>query len=255
MFRKILIPFSFFSLISISFAVQTPIVNSEFNKANELYRKNNFEVAAKEYKKLVDSGYESSALYYNLGNAYYRQGALGNAILFYEKALKLNPNDEDAAHNLALANSKTVDRIEPLPKFFIFQWWESLLAIFNINGWTISAYIFFILILISIAIYFFSKQNRAQKYSFWGGLIMLTLFIFSTAILTVRFSREENIKNAIITETIVNIKTAPDNDSNDAFVVHEGLKVKLEDKINNWVKVRLQDGKVGWTTNNKLKVI
>ena len=70
-----------------------------------------------------------------------------------------------------------------------------------------------------------------------------------------RLNREENIKNAIITETVVNIKTAPDPGSNDAFVVHEGLKVKLEDKINNWVKVRLQDGKIGWITDDKLSVI
>ena len=255
MVKKINILFLFLSLFSCSFAMQSNDAKEMFNKANDLYRNNKFEAAANEYKKLIDEGYESAELYYNLGNAYYRQGNIGYAILNYEKALKLEPNDEDIIHNIALADSKTVDKIEPLPKFFIFQWWESLLAVLTIRGWTISAYIFYVLILITIGVYFFSKQNKIQKYSFLGGLIFLALFIFSSMLLTIRLNREENIKNAIITETTVNIKTAPDPGSNDAFIVHEGLKVKLEDKINNWVKVRLQDGKIGWVTDDKLKVI
>ncbi len=255
MFKKINIILIFLSLFSYSFALQSKNAENEFNKANDLYRNNKFEDAVKEYKKLIDDGYESAALYYNLGNAYYREGNIGHAILYYEKALKLEPTDEDIIHNIALVDSKTVDKIEPLPKFFIFQWWEALLAVFTIKGWTITAYIFYLLILLAIGLYFFSKQNKIQKYSFFSGLIFLGLFIFSSILLTIRLNREENIKNAIITDTVVNIKTAPDSGSNDAFVVHEGLKVKVEDKINDWVKVRLPDGKIGWVSDDKLRVI
>ena len=136
MFKKIYIPLLFFSLFSFTFAVQSNEGKAEFDKANDLYRKNKFEDAVKEYKKLIDDGYESAALYYNLGNAYYREGNIGHAILYYEKALKLEPNDDDIIHNIAIADSKTVDKIEPLPKFFLFQWWEALLAVFTIKGWT-----------------------------------------------------------------------------------------------------------------------
>ncbi len=255
MFKKINILLLFLSLFSYSFAVQSNESKSDFEKANDLYRNNKFEDAVKEYIKLIDNGYESAALFYNLGNAYYREGNIGHAILYYEKALKLEPIDDDIIHNIALADSKTVDKIEPLPKFFIFQWWESLLAVFTIKEWTITAYIFYLLILLAIGFYFFSKQNKIQKYSFFSGLFFLGLFIFCSVLLTIRLNREESVKNAIITDTVVNIKTAPDPGSNDAFVVHEGLKVKIENKIDHWVEVRLQDGKIGWVTDNKLSVI
>src|SRR5690606_3967693 len=89
------------------------------------------------YKDLINSGFEGTSLYYNLGNSYYRTGKIGLAILYYEKALKLSPGDEDIRHNLALANLKTIDKVESLPKFFLFEWWDSLLTLFTISGWTI----------------------------------------------------------------------------------------------------------------------
>ncbi len=228
---------------------------SMMQKGNGLYQKNNFSEAAQIYQKLVDEGYEGTALYYNLGDAYYRLNKIGYAILNYERALKLSPGDDDVQHNLALANTKTVDQIESLPKFFIFQWWESLLAVFNLSGWTYTAYILYLLILISFGIYFMVKNPQFQRYAFFSGVISAVFLLFAATLLIVKLNREVNIKSGVIIEPSVIAKVSPDKDSNDAFVIHEGLKVRLEDNIGNWYKIRLQDGKIGWAIKQDIKVI
>ncbi len=235
-----------------AFALDT---KSIMQKANDLYQKNNFSEAAEIYQKLVDDGYESTALYYNLGNSYYRLNKIGYAILNYERALRLSPGDDDIQHNLALANTKTIDKIDSLPKFFIFQWWESLLAMFNLTGWTYAAYIFYLLILISFGIYFLVKRPQLQRYAFFSGILSFVVLLVTATLLIVKLNREVNIKNGVIIEPTVIAKVSPDNDSNDAFVIHEGLKVRLEDNVGNWYKIRLQDGKIGWTNKQDLKVI
>jgi tetratricopeptide (TPR) repeat protein len=228
---------------------------SMMKQANDLYQKNNFSQAAEIYQKLIDSGYEGTTLYYNLGNSYYRLGKIGYAILNYERALKLSPGDDDIQHNLALANTKTVDKIEELPKFFIFQWWEGLLAMFTLSGWTYTVYILYILIIISFGIYFFVQKPHLQRNAFFTGIISTGILLIAAILLVVKLNREVNIKNAVIIEPTVIAKVSPDQQSSDAFVIHEGLKVRLEDNINGWLKIRLHDGKIGWTNKRNLKVI
>jgi tetratricopeptide (TPR) repeat protein len=237
---------------SISFGFQT---ENLFTEGNKYYQKNDFEKAAAAYESLIKSGYEGTSLYYNLGNAYFRQGKLGYAILNYERALKLSPGDEDIQHNLALANAKTVDKIEDLPKFFIFQWWESVLALFSVSGWSIAAYIFYFLLLASLGFYFFSRNQLKQKYSLISGLTSFGVLLIVVVLLVIKVNREVSVKNGIIIEQAVNVKLSPDEQSSDAFIVHEGLKVKLEDEVNNWVKIRLQDGKIGWMPESNVKAI
>ena len=241
-----------FAFSNLSFGFQA---EGLFNNGNEYYQKGDFEKAAAAYESLIKSGYEGTALYYNLGNAYYRQGKIGYAILNYERALKLSPGDEDIRHNLALANAKTIDKIEDLPKFFLFQWWENILALFSVSGWTITAYIFYILLLASIGLYFFSKNSLQQRYIFISGLTSLSLLLVVVVLLVIRVNREVNVKNGIIIEQAVNVKLSPDEQSSDAFIVHEGLKVKLEDEVNDWIKIRLQDGKIGWMPGSVVKII
>ena len=138
-------------------------------KANSFYQSGNFAQAAEAYRQVADAGYESPVLYYNLGNSYYRLGKIGYAILNYERAQKLAPGDDDITHNLALANSRIVDKIDNIPPFFLFKWWESLLAFFTISGWTYTAYFFYILVLLSIALFFFTKSPFRQKLSLYSA--------------------------------------------------------------------------------------
>jgi tetratricopeptide (TPR) repeat protein len=240
------------NLVSTAFAETTEDV---LRKGNNFYQNKEYEKAIVAYEQLISKGYEGTTLYYNLGNAYYRSGKIGFAILNYERALQLSPADEDIQHNLALANTKTVDRVEMLPKFFIFQWWEGLLAFFSLTGWTYTAYFFYIVVLGSTAFYFLAKNQRIQKISFYSGLAAVMLLAVTASLLAVKFNRELSVKNAVIVQSEAAVKLSPDASSNDAFIIHEGLKVKLEDNVQDWVKIKLLDGKVGWVQKENLGII
>ncbi len=252
--KNILLCFAFVFFLNASFSFAQ---NEEktFQQGNEYFRQKQYDKAIESYQQLVSSGYEGTALYYNLGNAYYREGKIGYAILYYEKALKLSPGDEDIKHNIALANLKTIDKLESLPKFFLFEWWEGLLALFNASEWTMVTYIFYLLLIISIAFYFYSRNSFQQKVVLISGFTSFILLVLSSTLLVIKLNKELNIKNGVVIENTVNVKLSPDTGSNDAFIIHEGLKVRLEDEVDNWIKIRLEDGKVGWIQENDAKVI
>lgn len=230
-------------------------VDESMKQAGEYYRNSQFDEAIEIYERLLNEGYEGTSLYFNIANSYYRIGKLGEAILNYERALKLSPSDEDVKHNLAFANLSTVDRIQPLPTFFLFEWWESILASLTVNGWTNLAYIIFILLIISVVVYFFAKTIFQQKIILFSGLGILAVFLVILSLLIVKINREENVISGVVIELSATVKTSPDDKSTDAFVIHEGLKVNLEDKLDNWIKIRLADGKVGWVERNAVEKI
>jgi len=224
-------------------------------KGGDYYRNGEYEKAIETYEEILNDDYEGTILYYNLANSYYRIGKLGYAILNYERALKLSPTDEDVKHNLAFANLSTIDRIQPLPKFFIFDIWEAVLSLFSVNGWSYFAYFLFIILLLFIAYYFFVKTIFQQKAILFSGLGVLLILALTVSLLVVKINRETTEKNGVIVVQSVTIKTSPDIKSTDTFVIHEGIKIKLEDKIDDWVKIRLADGKVGWLLAEKMEEI
>ena len=242
-------------IVLLSVVIFPKDVQQMMKDANKLYREGKFEAAIETYKQIEKGGYEGTSLYYNLGNSFYRVGKIGYAILNYEKALKLSPTDEEVKHNLAFANLSTVDKIQPLPEFFLFVWWDSLLASFTVNGWTYIVYFFFILLLILISLYFFVRTIFQQKLVLFSGLGILVVLGLSISLLIVKINREQTLISGVVIEQSVTAKTSPDSKSGDAFIIHEGLKVNLEDKLDQWVKIKLADGKVGWVENNSVEKI
>lgn len=222
---------------------------------NEFYQNKQYEEAIESYESILKQGYLSSELYYNLGNTYFKVGKIGRAILFYEKSLKIQPNNEDAAHNLKIANARTVDKIQNIPDLFFIKWWNIILSTFTSTGWQIIIFIFYIMLLICIAIYFLVHNLQFQKYAFIFGTLNIIALIFSVVLFFASLERESSTDYAILQQSTITAKISPDSQSDDAFVIHEGIKFKIEDQVNNWVKIRLSDGKVGWLPNNVYEVI
>jgi tetratricopeptide (TPR) repeat protein len=223
---------------------QTP--EDAFNRGNEFYRAGKYREAAKEYESIIRQGYVSAEVYFNLGNAYYRMENLAQAILAYERAARLKPNDPDIQHNLRLLNLKTIDRIEPVPELFLIQWMRSVSSLASPE----TARGFFVVSWIALfgslaAMYFFVRREflRALRIAL---IVSLVFVVLSGAMLGLQAMRSKAPEQAVITAQTITAKSSPDEKSVDAFVVHEGLKVKLTDSVADWVKITLADGKVGW---------
>lgn len=230
-------------------------LESFMQSGNDFYQNKQYDEAITNYEAILKQGYLSSELYFNLGNSYYRLGNLGKAILYYEKSLKLSPNNDDAVHNLKLANARTIDKTQEIPPLFFIQWWNILLTTFTSIGWQIIIFIFYLLLLICIALYFLIRNLQVQKYAFIFGSLNIVALIFSVIFFFSSLERETSRDYGILLKSVETAKISPDTQSNDAFVVHEGIKFKIEDEVNNWVKIKLSDGKVGWLPNNSFEVI
>lgn len=229
--------------------------DSAFAKGNNYFQKKEFVKAISEYNSIIKNGYEGASVYFNLGNCYFREGKLGYAILYYEKAAKLNPGDEEITHNLKIANLRTLDKVQVIPSFFVFRIWDKLILSFSVSGWTVVSFILYLVILVSLAIYFVSRITRFQRLSFFMGSITLILLTFSIMFLWQRIGYQHNASKGIVVAATAVAKPAPDQQSKDAFVIHEGIKVQVEDKVSNWIKIKLPDGKTGWITGTNIEII
>jgi hypothetical protein len=230
-------------LVSAGWA-QTP--DDVFNRGNELYRAGKYQNAAKEYEQIIKQGYSSAELYYNLGSAYYRNEQLARAILSYERAAQVRPNDPDITHNLKLVYLKTIDRIEPVPEMFFIQWIRavgSLIAPETVRFLFILSWVMFFGSLAMMYLILRQDILRITRITFFVSFVLVILW---AAMLGIQSFQETTQDKAIIIAQIVTAKSSPDAQSVDAFVIHEGVKVKLTDVVSDWVKITLVDGKVGW---------
>ena len=220
--------------------------------ANEAYANQNFEEAIEYYQSLEEEGMVSANLYYNLGNSFFKTGKIGKSILYYEKALKITPNNEDVLHNLEFANQLTVDNVEAVPALFFVEWWKSLTALFNSNKWASLSLTFWWMGFLLLAIYFLWIRKKWLSIPAYALLVAAIFsFIFSNS----RYQQEYSENFAIMVKNSAQIKNAPDKNSSNQFVIHEGIKVEITDAVNEWAKIKLEDGKVGWIEIEKLKVI
>lgn len=230
-------------------------VASLFAQGNQLYTSGDYRGAIRAYEAIIDKGYESWEVYYNLGNAYYKSGQLGRAILNFERALRLNPRNEDIRYNLELANLKVVDRIHSIPELFFVRWLKGLAQLLSAAtlGW-LSLGMYFLAILLWISRLFVAKVG-------WRSLSTLMLVPVVTAMLffgglaAYRVYLDRAINYAIVLAEKVDARSAPEPESTEVFAIHEGVKVRIEDRASDWAKIRLADGKVGWVPGTSIEKI
>ncbi|MBM4166864.1 MAG: tetratricopeptide repeat protein [Ignavibacteria bacterium] len=226
-----------------------------FQKGNELYRQGKFAEAISFYEKVLKKNEESGELYFNLGNAYYKMNDHARAILNYERAIKFSPNDEALNVNLQLANLYVTDNIEPIPSPFYWEMWNAIKSYFSVNQLSWFVVWFFIALLGSIAIFLYTRSFLLKRLFLIFNIIFLFLLVCSTTILVGNALEGTSQRFAVVLTDVVNVKTTPDDNSGDAFVIHRGVKVRLLDTVGDWREIKLADGKVGWMREKEFEEI
>ena len=223
--------------------------------ATEAYSKEDYKQATELYSEAINLNGESAIIYYNIGNCYYKLNNVAQAILHYERALLLEPGNNDIRFNLEVAKLKTVDKFEPVDRFFVVEWMESLQNLFSTNQWAYAGLGSFFLLITCLVLFFFSRKIGLKKTGFYLGIVMLVVCIASNSFSYRQKEKLVNRKTAIILTPTVTIKSSPDNSGTDLFILHEGSKVTIKDQVGNWCEIKNADGSVGWIKNTDLEVI
>lgn len=226
-----------------------------FERGNAAYREGRYDDAVREYESILAQGVGSAALSYNLGNAYYRLGRLGPSILAYERALRLEPGDPDVQQNLRLANLRTVDRIEAVPEFFLVAWLRSIALLFRLSTTVVLFLCAWALFFLSLASVYLVLPAAVKRPVRWAGLASAVAAVILAFVLTLQIVEVSDRSRAIVLAPVATAKNSPDAESTDAFVIHEGLSVRMSDQVGEWVKITLADGKVGWILSSQCERI
>jgi tetratricopeptide (TPR) repeat protein len=224
-------------------------------KANKAYSSGSYTAALELYTKVVSAGYESPELFYNLGNTCFKMNDYAHAILWYERAKRLDPGNEDIDFNLNVANTKISDKIEPLPELFYKRWFNSVLRLFSVDMWAGIGIAMFIAGLLGAVLYLVSHILILRKAGFWSAAVLLLLAFLSLFFAWSSNSFTKAATEAVVFAPTITVKSSPDDKSTDLFVVHEGTKVRVLDNINGWYEIRIANGSVGWLPVTSLEKI
>ncbi len=224
-------------------------------QADNAYKRGYYQKAITNYEQLLKNGV-SADLYYNLGNAYYRSNNLTKAIISYERASLLSPGDNDIKFNLQFASAKTIDKITPESEMFFVTWYRSLVNYTSVDNWATMSIVSIVLVLLLVLLYLFGTNVIARKIGFYGGSLLLIVFIFSNFFAYQQKQILEHRSSAIVITPTVTVKKTPSLGSNNEFVIHEGTKVDITDKgLNGWRGIRLSDGREGWLKTTDIEEI
>jgi tetratricopeptide (TPR) repeat protein len=227
-----------------------------YQRGNRLYQEDDYTGAVEAYRRVLEGGLESADLYYNLGNAHFKAGSLGRAILSYERALRLRPGDSDIRANLELARSLTADEIEPLPRFWVLSvlsWWVNLLPR---TGLLLTLVLAYLVGAGGIILLILSRRMALGRLGTWlaaGGGLGILLF---GCTLLVRERLVGEVEWGIVMEDAAAVQSAPsEEDDLTLFRVHEGTRVRVDRAAEGWLEIVLEDGKVGWVPSDVLEII
>ena len=228
-------------------AADKAVSDSLWNAGSEAYAAGQWDAAVQSWSAIRESGLESPELYYNLGNAYYKNGDISHAILNYERALKLDPSYSDAQFNLGFARESVQDKIEEIPELFIKTFGRKICYLMSSDGWSL---LFLVLLAATLAmalLFLLGRTPASRKAGFFVGIALLIC-----AALALRFAFWQRAEykaedSAIVTKAVCSVKSSPGSDSaTNLFVLHEGTKVRILDSVGEWDNVELADGRQGW---------
>ena len=236
------------------FFLNNQSLDSIFDSSNDFYTNGNYQMAIEGYKSILNSGFESAELYYNLGNAFYKLNNIPESNFFYEKARSILPDDEDVLINLSFAQNLRIDKIEKLPISQTQNLKINILKMFSEKGWSILLITLAWAICISLILYL-SINKSIQKRIFFSQSIILLIIAIVILIINIEKKELNNEKFAIVFDKEVEVWSEPNRISELKFLLHEGTKVKQIDTIQDWVNIQLENGTLGWIQSSTIKIL
>ena len=224
-------------------------------QADSAYAAREYNQARDLYLQLAKQG-QSLSVYYNLACTYYRLEDYPNSVLWFERAARLDPSDEDVKHNLAMARGKTIDRITPAHNMFFVSAWHSLTRSMSVTGWAHTAIWMFVLALLMAGIYLWGQNIILRKIGFFSAIVFLFLCLMGNICAYSQRHYNRNHSAGILMQPAVTVKSTPEKNGNDLFVIHQGTRVEIEDdSMKDWVEISIADGKSGWIQRNTFQEI
>ena len=231
-------------------------VDSLWNKANSDYSQGLWQDAISTYRSVEELGLESAPLYCNIGNAYFKNKDYTMAIVYYERALKLDPSYSDAEYNLQIASDFVQDRIEPVPEFILKTWTRGLCYSVDSNTWAVIALCLFALTAAAVLVFLLAASSTLKRTGFFSAIVFLLLTVFSVIFSFWQKNDYMKADAAVIMAPVISVKSSPsDEASTDLFILHEGTKVNILDEVGDWRNIELADGRQGWIAAADLEII
>ena len=224
-------------------------------KGNNAYSLGEYANALDAYKQIEDGGYLSAKLLYNMGNAYYKLQDDGRAILYYERALKLDPSNGDIKNNLEIARLKTLDKIESVPEFILSTWTKDLRNAMSSDKWAWTGLVLLLAAAVLMLLFRHAPAVGQRKVSFIVACLVLLVAIIAFIFSLNLKGKANNANFAVVLSPVSNVKSAPNSTGGNLFILHEGTKVEILESVGQWSKVELSDGRQGWMESKDFEAI
>ena len=247
--KRLLVFFTFL----VSFSMVMGQNEDLFRKGVEAYNTGNYSEAISHYESIIKNGEHSAALYFNLGNCYYKMNRIAPSVYYYEKALLLDPNDAEIKNNLAFARQMTLDAIEEMPETGLTRIYNSTTGALSFEQWALLSIVFVCLGIAGYIIYYFLRYATYKRVAFVSSLVALILgFVFVVfAYIGQRDYKKD--QPAIIFAEAITVRSEPNRRSEPVFELHEGTKVQVLDQLEDWNKIQLANGQEGWLPESEIR--
>ncbi len=255
-FRKVATVVTLLLSIGFSMNIQAKDLDSLWTAGVQAYTDGKFSDASAAWTSIEESGQKSATLYYNLGNAWFKQANYPKAILNYERALRLDPSYSDARYNLEFTSNFVQDKIEPVPEFILKSVARKVCYVMGSNAWAVIFLVLLAAALVMGLLFLLGSSVGKRRAGFYCGIVLLLLSAGALSFSIWQKSDSVKTDTAIVMSPVSSVKSSPSSGSSkDLFVIHEGTKVTILDEVGSWKNIALADGRQGWITSNELEVI
>ena len=222
----------------------------------EAYTAGDYAQALTDWEGVRDTGLMSKELYYNLGNAYFKDEQIAPAILCYERALRLDPSDKDVRYNLEYARQLTQDRIEEVPEIFFEQWGRALCYLLPSDTWAVLSLICFGLTVALVLLFLLGSTSGRRRTGFFCAIATFLLTLLGWDFAHWQQKEADRQDMAIVMRPVSSVISSPSAESaKDLFILHEGTRVKILDNVSGYSNIELADGRQGWIPSREIEII